>query len=1534
MASRLVLSLGLLVAVKAVVPTIPCDMGFGVSATDATCRICPPKTFSVGGLAVICKPCPYSLAAGAVNCLPRDNVPGEVGSLANYLSIGGVVEFSGGVLVATTASHTIDYYEPGFGKYGQQTLAGLKDVSGTTNGAGLDARFNRPSKMVTLDEQTVLISDTNNNRIRMLSVPGDINSGTISTLTGSAKWGNKDGTLTIATFSWPTGLAYSPETKCVYVANTRANSLRMINRVTKMVTTIAGTGVAGSRDGYGIQAQFNSPVGLTLLGGVLFVADRDNGIVRVVSLDAASNFLVRDMSTRFRLPSAVFADVKNNAVWVADADSIGLLTTKFLTLPNLRLQSRYDVMIGSGKKGAANGTFAQSSFSNIQDLIVMNVVPGLTPESRMYIADTGNSQLRVAYINAGNGCSPGQYVNTDPTAPGLTGAFGSYSLCVDTPVGVYQPVYAGKVLYACDSAPEGSDMCASCDAGYGVDNSKPSGSVGNFACDICDVGFYSQGGPWSLCKVCEYSMFVGAQNCCAPALKPGQVVTLSGGGAKDWVDPVLGGPPLVISQKGYKDGPAEESRFNTPFGVASHPDGPKGSVYVADTQNNVIRYVDPCGTAFTIAGQYYNSADATEVRYHEGVGSIARFYQPFAIEMKIGSDGKVQFYVADTFNNCIRTLITAPGTESKDHSKPMQSVPFAGTCGVAASHLVKDGLKSVATFNNPSGLEFGVGVNAGKIYVANRLGQNIRQVSIDGMVSTIAGSIGDPNSLGIVYGNVDGYGTTAQFYLPYDLVAMPDGDIYIGGNRNNVIRKLNHRMQNSEGYWFVSSIGLNPIFKDPNPSIYRGGEAGRGYADGLGITINPDASVTMGPARFSYPRGMDFFDEKNVIIAEFGNNCIRELNIDTYMVKTTAGICVTQAVEPGQQAPYASWRDGDFLISQFKRPTMISIEKAVRNGDLYIADSGNHAIRIKYNGDANATGNGCDRGFYRCTSCSSDCVPVPAGFYQPSPRMNVLYSCPQAAKNGAEICLDCAPGYGVSSPFFLKGATCNMCEVGFYSHGKGMPCTECEYSLEMGAANCNPPSWVSNSVTTLYGQKDVTGYMNGPSTMALFDGAYGLVSLKEFSVVSDTGNNAIRLLTHGFRSVSTLAGSPPVVENAQGGLAGMKDGAGAVALFNQPKGMTHWSKYNATSKALISATVLVADAGNNRIRQIVIDSTHTAVVTTFAGTGAFGNVDGFASNAQFASPNSIELDSIYNFYVTSGATIRFIEKRSNRVFTIAGMDGKVGNNDGSGSQALFMNPTSSSYDGTNDADYLYVCDGPQIRKIDLTYKSVTTLRDVSKNADLHFLIPNLLMPAHWLVSESTTFRVYPGTNKTWYDNTVTMRNVTIFDTTVGQSITMYTNDTKYDGPFATASTLGAQQMQYLPNADNLIVYFAANATVRQLISTNRPNPARNCPEGSYLAHALPSGECTLAPVGYYSPNKYDNVVYVCPTAIVAGMSHCPGEQHMNPCPVNFGATKDGCVRCLDDTYSAGGYLPCQTCNAIDQSESDPYNKIVGYHCIA
>jgi len=203
----------------------------------------------------------------------------------------------------------------------------------------------------------------------------------------------------------------------------------------------------------------------------------------------------------------------------------------------------------------------------------------------------------------------------------------------------------------------------------------------------------------------------------------------------------------------------------------------------------------------------------------------------------------------------------------------------------------------------------------------------------------------------------------------------------------------------------------------------------------------------------------------------------------------------------------------------------------------------------------------------------------------------------------------------------------------------------------------------------------VAGFSNAKDSVK-FNGPAGLAVDASGNVyIADQNNSLIRLVnTQG--TVTTFAGTT--------GTAGLVNGTGAAALFNGPTGI-------ATD---ISGNVYVADNGNNVIRKI----TSKGVVTTLAGSGNRGALDGTGAAASFNQPQALTVDGIGNVYVADKGNNLIRKITPDGVVTTIAGTGTAGSANGVGTAASFNGPAGITIDASGN---LYIGDSNNnlIRKI-------------------------------------------------------------------------------------------------------------------------------------------------------------------------------------------------------------------------------------------
>jgi sugar lactone lactonase YvrE len=278
-------------------------------------------------------------------------------------------------------------------------------------------------------------------------------------------------------------------------------------------------------------------------------------------------------------------------------------------------------------------------------------------------------------------------------------------------------------------------------------------------------------------------------------------------------------------------------------------------------------------------------------------------------------------YVADAGNNTIR-IITADGS--------------ATVAGASGQHGSESGPAAHARFNAPEGV---AAAPDGTIYICDRYNSIIRKITADHVVTTVAGRAG-------LTGRTDGAALSARFNGPRRIAVAADGTIYVADTDNHAVRRIlpagtvetvvapseSDRMDpigiavDAEGNVLVADAWTHVIRKiDP---------AGRmSIVAGLpGVSGSVDGPV--GSARFNAPEGVAVDSDGAIYVADTGNHTIRK--IVNGLVTTAAG-----------RAGLADAVDGSGSVARLNRPSGIRCDT---HGRLWIADSGNHAVRIMTDG--------------------------------------------------------------------------------------------------------------------------------------------------------------------------------------------------------------------------------------------------------------------------------------------------------------------------------------------------------------------------------------------------------------------------------------------------------------------------------------------------------------------------------------------------------------------------------------------------------
>ncbi|MDR5728851.1 MAG: Ig-like domain repeat protein [Terriglobia bacterium] len=271
------------------------------------------------------------------------------------------------------------------------------------------------------------------------------------------------------------------------------------------------------------------------------------------------------------------------------------------------------------------------------------------------------------------------------------------------------------------------------------------------------------------------------------------------------------------------NGAATKATFASPGAVANDS---KGDLFIADTNNNVIREVSATGVVTTVAGNGEQGFSGDG-----GAATSAELNAPTGIA--VNSSGNL--YIADSQNNRIRevsngTITTVAGSGGAG---------FSGDGGTATS----------AELDLPTAVAVDT---AGNLYIADMNNQRIREVS-SGNISTVAGN-GEQG-----YGGDGGSATSAQLDTPTGVAVDASGNIYIADSHNNRVREV--------------SSGKISTVAGSGPVGLSGGFSGDGG----------DATA----AQLAKPTGVAIDAAGNIYIADTNSNRLRE--VGNGAISTVAG---------------------------------------------------------------------------------------------------------------------------------------------------------------------------------------------------------------------------------------------------------------------------------------------------------------------------------------------------------------------------------------------------------------------------------------------------------------------------------------------------------------------------------------------------------------------------------------------------------------------------------------------------------------------
>lgn len=245
-----------------------------------------------------------------------------------------------------------------------------------------------------------------------------------------------------------------------------------------------------------------------------------------------------------------------------------------------------------------------------------------------------------------------------------------------------------------------------------------------------------------------------------------------------------------------------------------------------------------------------------------------------------------------------------------------------------------NGVLDASTFHLPAGIW---ATSDGQLIVADTNNHLIRKLD-DKRVSLVAG-FSTNTSAWDDPGYVDKDAFTSKFNEPRGIVVSSEGTVFIADSGNNVVRQI----KGQTVYTFSGS-----------------GQAG---------LLDGDRKE----AKFHKPVGLAITGENTLYVADCLNHAIRKINAEGE-VETLGG------------GPEEGYRDGALSEARFNQPSALALDE--KNGRLFVADSGNHVIRvINLNAGTVAT--------YAGVKASDDQEQSISSGYKDGPGSQALFNAPK-----------------------------------------------------------------------------------------------------------------------------------------------------------------------------------------------------------------------------------------------------------------------------------------------------------------------------------------------------------------------------------------------------------------------------------------------------------------------------------------------------------------------------------------------------------
>ncbi len=1243
--------------------------------------------------------------------------------------MGIAVDGSGNVYIADYNDHRVRKITAATGIISTIAGTGTAGYSGD-GGQATSARLYSPNG-VRVAASALYIADSNNDRIRKV----DLATGIITTVagTGTAGYSGDGGLATAAQLYTPYNVALDAANN-LYIADYGNQRIRKVDAATGIITTIAGTGTAGTTGdgGPATSAQIYYPTGVAVAEGgtVVYLADYYNDRIRKV--DATGTITTYAGGGNKLGDEGPATEAYVNGPYSLSADTAGNLYIAAYGESRIRQIDTggfIHTLAGTGEAGfsgdgsVATGVTLTATAGGFTDAIIpvrvgqttwtISVATDLTT-----LTTTTPVTVQASIPNVGSG----QRLAAATTV--TLGSTNAAVLTVPTSVAIANNATSGAVTASTHNVTGTAQITAGAANGIAAGISPVvnvrgpqfffSGQAGTYTTPLnAGTGTRVQGYVQLAANpTAPVNVTLTSANPAVLTLAPSNTTTAGTGSLTVTIPTnsnyvlfdLVGGPTA-----------AEPPKLHGPTAVARDT---AGNLYIADRDGYRVRKVTAAGILSTIAG--------TGTAGYSGDGGLATAAQ-FQYPMGIAVDGSGNVYIADYNDHRVRKITAATGIIS--------TIAGTGTAGYSGD----GGQATSARLYSPNGVR----VAASALYIADSNNDRIRKVDLaTGIITTVAGT----GTAG--YSGDGGLATAAQLYTPYNVALDAANNLYIADYGNQRIRKVDAA---TGIITTIAGTGTAGTTGDGGPATSAQIYYPTGVAVAEGGTVvyladyyndrirKVDATGTIttyagggnklgdeGPATEAYvngPYSLSADTAGNLYIAAYGESRIRQIDtggfIHTLAGTGEAGFSGDGSVATGVTLTATAGGFTDAIIpvrvgqttwtisvatdlTTLTTTTPVTVQASIPN-----VGSGQRlaAATTVTLGSTNAAVLTVPTSVAIANNATSGAVTASTHNVTGTAQITA------GAANG--IAAGISPVVNVRGPqFFFSGqagtyTTPLNAGTGTRVQGYVQLAANPTAPVNVTLTSANPAVLtLAPSNTTTAGTGSLTVTIPTNSNYVLFDLVGGPTAAEPpklhgpTAVARDTAGNLYIADRDGYRVrkvtaagiLSTIAGTGTAGYSGDGGLA-------TAAQFQYPMGIAVDG----------SGNVYIADYNDHRVRKI---TAATGIISTIAGTGTAGysGDGGQATSARLYSPNGVRVAASALYIADSNNDrIRKVDLATGIITTVAGTGTAGYSGDGGlATAAQLYTPYNVALDAANN---LYIADygNQRIRKVDAATGIITTI---------------------------------------------------------------------------------------------------------------------------------------------------------------------------------------------------------------------------------